>query len=164
MPTEILKLVIWFSLVLQVTKSSTSGWSTRRTAILAPRRVPPWAISPKAWSYTRRNPTGPVAWPAELFTSDPLGRRREKENPLPPPVCWIRAASRRVWKIPAESLPMSSVMGSTKQAASCPSGVPAPVKVGEFGKEFLAGQQFEIFDGSRISISSFHSASTLATW
>ena len=42
----------------------------------------------------------------------------ENEKPLPPPVCWIRAASRRVWKIPAESRPMSSVIGKTKQAAS----------------------------------------------
>jgi hypothetical protein len=32
---------------------------------------------------------------------------------------------------------MSSVIGRTKQAASWPSGVPAPVKVGEFGKNFL---------------------------
>ncbi len=38
MPTEMLKLVIEFSLVLQVMKSSTSGWSTRSTAMLAPRR------------------------------------------------------------------------------------------------------------------------------
>ena len=37
MPTEMLKLVIWFSSVLQVMNSSTSGWSTRRTAMLAPR-------------------------------------------------------------------------------------------------------------------------------
>jgi hypothetical protein len=105
--------------------------------MLAPRRVPPWAISPKDLSYTRRKPTGPVARPAEDLTSAPLWRSRLKEKPLPPPVCWISAASRRVWKMPDSSRPMSSVMGSTKQAASWPSGVPAPVKVGELGKKRL---------------------------
>jgi hypothetical protein len=32
---------------------------------------------------------------------------------------------------------MSSLIGSTKQAANWPKGVPAPVKVGEFGKKRL---------------------------
>ena len=32
---------------------------------------------------------------------------------------------------------MSSETGSTKQAANCPKGVPAPVNVGEFGKNRL---------------------------
>ena len=36
---------------------------------------------------------------------------------------------------------MSSDIGSTKQAANCPKGVPAPVKVGEFG---------EIFPGKKV--------------
>ena len=40
-------------------------------------------------------------------------------------------------------------MGSTKQAASCPSGVPAPVKVGELGKKRLAGEQLVIFAARR---------------
>jgi len=92
---------------------------------------------PKALSYTRRNPTGPVACPAEVLTRLPFGLRRENEKPLPPPVCWIRAASRRVWKMPAGSRPMSSLIGRTKQAASWPRGVPAPVKVGELGKKAL---------------------------
>jgi hypothetical protein len=56
--------------------------------------------------------------PAEDFTSAPRGRRREKLNPFPPPVCWIKAASRRVWNIPAESRPISSLIGRTKQAAN----------------------------------------------
>ena len=34
-----------------------------------------------------------------------VGRKRENENPFPPPVCWINAASRRVWKMPALSRP-----------------------------------------------------------
>jgi hypothetical protein len=37
--------------------------------------------------------------------------------------------------MPALSRPISSLMGSTKHAASCPNGVPAPVNVGEFGKK-----------------------------
>ena len=40
--------------------------------MLAPRRVPPWATSPKAISYTRRNPTGPVAIPALEATASPF--------------------------------------------------------------------------------------------
>jgi hypothetical protein len=55
-------------------------------------------------------------------------------KPLPPPVCWIRAALRSVLKMPSGARPMSSEMGNTKQAANCPKGVPAPVKVGELGK------------------------------
>jgi len=137
-PTEILKFVIWLSLVLQVMNSLMSGWSTRSTAMLAPRREPPCAISPKAWSYTLRKPTGPVALPIEERTRAPLGRSRLKEKPLPPPVCWIRAASRSVWKIPDGERPMSSSIASTKQAASWPSGVPAPVKVGLLGKKRMS--------------------------
>jgi hypothetical protein len=60
----------------------------------------------------------PMTCPAEVCTSAPAGRRRENENPFPPPVCWINAASRRVWKMPALSRPISSVIGSTKHAAS----------------------------------------------
>ena len=48
------------------------------------------------------------------------------------PVC---GASRNVWKMPAWSRPMSSSIGRTKQAASWPRGVPAPVKVGLLGKK-----------------------------
>jgi len=137
MATEILKFVMAYSLCLQVIKSSISGWSTRKMPILAPRRVPPWAISPKALSYTLRKPTGPVAWPDEDFTNEPLGRRREKLKPFPPPVCWMSAALRRVEKMPSGERPISSEIGSTKQAASWPKGVPAPVKVGELGKKDL---------------------------
>ncbi len=38
-------------------------------------------------------------------------------------------------KIPSSFFPKSSSTGSTKQAANCPRGVPAPVNVGEFGKK-----------------------------
>ena len=42
-----------------------------------------------------------------------------------------------VEKIPSGCLPRSSSMGKTKHAANCPKGVPAPVNVGELGKNFL---------------------------
>ena len=102
--------------------------------MLAPRRLPPCAISPNAWSYTRKKPTGPVAFPADVNTTSFFGRSRLNENPLPPPVCWISAATRIVLKMPSLAFPISSEIGSTKHAASCPNGVPAPVNVGLFGK------------------------------
>jgi len=84
-----------------------------------------------------RNPTGPVATPLLLETIDPFDLILEKENPFPPPDCCINAATLKVENIPSFSLPKSSDIGSTKQAANCPSGVPAPVNVGEFGKNFF---------------------------
>ena len=50
-----------------------------------------------------------ITWVFALWlTKSPFGRRREKEKPLPPPVCWMSAALRRVWKMPSASRPMSS--------------------------------------------------------
>ena len=40
-PTEMLKFVICVRSSLQVMNSITSGWSTRRIPMFAPRRVPP---------------------------------------------------------------------------------------------------------------------------
>ena len=57
-------------------------------------------------------------------------RWREKENPAPP-MRWIAAASRKVPKIDS----MLSSIGSTKQAESCPSEVPAFIIFGEFGRK-----------------------------
>ena len=137
-PTEMLKLVIVPSFVLHVMNSSMSGWSTRSTAMLAPRLVPPCAIAPNAQSYTCMNETGPLARPMLDRTMAFFGRSLLNEKPMPPPVCWISAALRSVEKMPSGlSLPISSSIASTKHAASCPSGVPAPVNVGEFGKNFL---------------------------
>lgn len=48
---------------------------------------------------------------------------------MPPPVCWTKAAVRRVEKIPSSlSFPISSSILRTKQAANWPRGVPAPLK------------------------------------
>ena len=62
----------------------------------------------------------PDRWLYRLMISpwQPDGLRRENENPLPPPVCWIRAASRKDEKIPVGARPISSDTCKTKQAAS----------------------------------------------
>ena len=99
--------------------------------MFAPRRLPPRRMFSVAQSKIRMKETGPEAVPPVEATRSPAGRSREKENPVPPPDCWIRAISLRESKIPS----MLSSTGSTKQALSCPSGVPAFIRVGEFGKK-----------------------------
>ena len=59
--------------------------------MLAPRRLPPWTITPVAASKMPMNETGPEASPLVVFTRSPLGRRCEKLNPVPPPDWWILA-------------------------------------------------------------------------
>src|ERR1043166_9981627 len=54
------------SRALHHTKSSTSGWSTLSTTLLAARRVlPPLLIVPADASAPRMNETGPVASPPD---------------------------------------------------------------------------------------------------
>src|SRR3989304_1892054 len=45
------------------------------------------------------NEIGPEAMPLVVMTTSPSGRRCEKEKPVPPPLCWIMAASRRAPKM-----------------------------------------------------------------
>ena len=40
--------------------------------------------------------TGPLATPVVLRTIEPLGRRRLKPNPVPPPLWWMSAIERSV--------------------------------------------------------------------
>lgn len=87
-----------------------------------------------AQSKVRMNETGPEAAPPVEATRSPRGRSREKEKPVPPPDCWIRAISFSASKIPS----MLSSTGSTKQALSWPSGVPAFIRVGELGRKSRA--------------------------
>jgi hypothetical protein len=75
--------------------------------------------------------TGPEELPPVDAIKSPAGRKREKENPVPPPVRCIRAASRKVPRIDS----IVSSTGSTKQAESCPIAVPAFIRVGEFGRK-----------------------------
>ena len=85
-PADMLKLANFPSLVLHSMNSIISGWSTRRMAILAPRRVPPCLTVSVALLNTCMKDTGPEAVPAVERTLLFLGRRRENENPVPPPL------------------------------------------------------------------------------
>ncbi len=64
--------------------------------MFAPRRVPPCFTASVDASYTSMNDTGPDATPIVERTTSPLGRRREKPNPVPPPDWWISAMLRSV--------------------------------------------------------------------
>ncbi len=90
--TEMLKLVMPPS-SLHSMNSSTSGWSTRRMPMLAPRRVPPCLTASVAALNTRRKETGPEARPPVECTTSSFGRRRENAKPVPPPDCWMMAAA-----------------------------------------------------------------------
>src|SRR5437773_4572834 len=83
--TEMLKFVTWVRSSLQAMNSRMSGWSTRRMPMLAPRRVPPCFTTSVDASYSFMNDTGPEATPMVERTTSFLGRRRENENPVPPP-------------------------------------------------------------------------------
>src|SRR5580658_3375873 len=73
--------------------SSTSGWSTSRTTILAARRVaPPDLIVPAEASAPRMKETGPLAVPPE-DSSSLLDRIRERFTPEPDPPLKIRPSS-----------------------------------------------------------------------
>ena len=130
-PTDRLKLVMSALSCLQWIKPSMSGWSTRRMPILAPRRVPPCFTASVAILNTRMKLTGPEATPPVERTVAPLGRRRLKEKPVPPPDLWMRAAFLMASNISS----MLSPTGSTKQADSWPRGRPAFIRVGELGRK-----------------------------
>ena len=128
--TERLKLAIRSLRAFTRTNSKMSGWSTRSTPMFAPRRRPPCLITEVAASKTPRNETGPEATPGLDLTESPAGRRRENEKPVPPPDWWITAIRLTASKM----LSSESSIGSTKQAESCPSGVPAFISVGLLGR------------------------------
>jgi hypothetical protein len=67
-----------------------------------------------AASKTERKESGPDAIPWVARTWSPAGRRRENENPVPPPDWWITAMRLTVSKM----LSMESSSGSTKHAES----------------------------------------------
>jgi len=99
--------------------------------MLAPRRVPPCLTCSVAVLKIFRKEMGPEATPPVDPTRLSLGRRRVKEKPVPPPDLWIRAACFTASKISS----MESPTGRTKHAASCPSSVPAFMRVGELGRK-----------------------------
>ena len=98
--------------------------------MFAHRRVPPCLTASVAMLKTRIKLTGPLATPPVLRTVAPEARRREKEKPVPPPDLWISAACLIASKISS----IESPTGSTKQAESCPSSLPAFISVGELGR------------------------------
>ena len=116
MATETLKLRSRRGSLLALMNSSTSGWSTRKIPMLAPRRTPPCRIASVAVLNTSMNETGPDATPMVERTTSPDGRSRENAKPVPPPVCWIIAAHFTASKISG----IASPTGSTKHADSCP--------------------------------------------
>ena len=102
--------------------------------MFAPRRRPPCLITEVAASKTPRKETGPEATPGLVFTASPPGRSRENEKPVPPPLWWITAMRLSASKM----LSSVSSIGSTKQAASWPSAVPAFISVGLLGRNSRA--------------------------
>ena len=84
--TEMLKLLRQSSLCLALMNSRMSGWSTRMMPMLAPRRVPPCLMVSVAASKTFMNDSGPDETPAVDSTTSFLGRTRENEKPVPPPL------------------------------------------------------------------------------
>ena len=103
----------------------------RKTAMLAPRRVPPCLMASVAASKTCMKETGPEETPLVEETMSSFGRRREKEKPVPPPDLWMRAVLRKVSKM----LVIESSTGRTKQAESCWNWRPAFISVGELGRK-----------------------------
>src|SRR6202046_5427256 len=95
--------------------SSTSGWSTSSTTILAARRVaPPDLIVPALASAPRMKLTGPLAVPPEL-SSSLLDRIRDRFTPAPEP-------PRKIWPSSVYQLRIDSIVSSTdkiKQADTC---------------------------------------------
>src|SRR3982074_3391183 len=64
--TEMLRFVTWVRSSLQAMNSITSGWSTRRMPMFAPRRVPPCFTASVLASYSFMNEIGPRALGAQL--------------------------------------------------------------------------------------------------
>src|SRR3990170_7426655 len=102
--------------------------------ILAPRRTPPCLIWLQTSLYACIKATGPVDLPLEVPMISSLGRRWEKEKPVPPAILWIIAILDMVFKIDS----MSSSTGSTKQAESDWPILPELTIVGVLGMNFWA--------------------------
>src|SRR6266540_1290239 len=95
--------------------SSTSGWSTSRTTILAARRVaPPDLMVPAEASAPRMKDTGPLAVPPD-DSSSLLDRILERLTPEPEPPLKIRPSS--LYQSRIESIVSSTAR--IKQALTC---------------------------------------------
>src|SRR3954453_23873427 len=108
--------------------SSTSGWSTSRTTILAARRVaPPDLMVPADASAPRMKETGPDAVPPE-DSSSLDDRMRERLSPAPEPPLKIRPSSR--YQLRIESI-VSSTARMKHALTCCGAGVPTLNHTGE---------------------------------
>ena len=130
--TDRLKLFNWALLSFAWIKSRISGWSTLSIPIFAPLLVPPCFIASVAESKTVINEMGPDEIPFVEPTISPFGLRFENEKPVPPPDLCIIAAFFTASKIDS----IESSTGRTKQADSCPSLLPAFIRVGLLGRNF----------------------------
>src|SRR6201986_4917192 len=107
--------ILFSSRALVSMNSSTSGWSTSSTTILAARRVaPPDLMVPAEASAPRMNDTGPLAVPPE-DSSSLLERIRDRLTPAPDPPLKIRPSSRYHSRIES----MVSSTARMKQAETC---------------------------------------------
>ena len=103
------------SRALVAMNSSTSGWSTSSTTILAARRVaPPDLIVPAEESAPRMKDTGPLAVPPE-DSSSLLERILDRLTPAPEPPLKIRPSSRYQSRIAS----MVSSTARMKHAETC---------------------------------------------
>ena len=129
--TEMLKFEKSPSFALLLMNFMMSGCQTFKIPMLAPRLLPPCLITSVAELKTRMNDTGPDATPSVERTGEPSARKCEKLYPVPPPDWWMIAPQRIASKISGRE----SFTGRVKHAESCPSGVPAFMRVGEFGRK-----------------------------
>src|SRR5918994_649293 len=108
--------------------SSTSGWSTSSTTILAARRVaPPDLIVPALASAPRMKLTGPEAVPPDERSSL-LDRMRDRFSPAPEPPLKISPSSRYQLRIEV----IESSTARMKHALTCAGdGVPTLNQTGE---------------------------------
>ena len=118
---------------LASTNFSTSGWSQRIVAIMAPLRIPADIIVLQDASHTSIKDNGPEASEATPTTSEPCGRIVLKSYPIPPPCCMVSTASFRPSKIPPM---LSSTVPITKQLnrVTLRSPVPAPALIRPAGR------------------------------
>ena len=77
--------------------------------MFAPRRVPPCFTTSVSLSKSFMKEMAPLATPLVFLTTSPLGRTRQKENPVPPPDFCIRLCAVSALAMPS----MESGTGST---------------------------------------------------
>src|ERR671910_1816344 len=113
--------------------SSTSGWSTSSTTILAARRVaPPDLMVPADASAPRMKETGPLAVPP-LESSSLDERMRERLRPAPEPPLKMKPSS--LYQLRIESIESSTLR--MKQALTCcGDGVPTLNHTGELKEKY----------------------------